>query len=277
MSANLPKTDSMIGITVDQGRYEIVKLIGEGGMGKVFQARQLSMNRMVALKILRANMAADEQLLARFQQEALSVSRLRHPNTITIYDYGRTEDGQLFMAMELLGGESLFSHIHDSKGMALGRALHIMEQVVGAVGEAHKLGIVHRDLKPENIQIDEVAGDPDFAKVLDFGIAKIMHGESDGETRQKTLTMAGAALMLAELALILAGSDAVIDDSKTGADGLKPLTFILLGSGLGLSVVGIGLETSSLGYLSDAVREHNAGLASPSAGPRVGIGLRGDF
>lgn len=192
MSTNLPQTDSMIGVTVDQGRYEIVKLIGEGGMGKVFQARQLSMNRMVALKILRANMAADEHLLARFQQEALSVSRLRHPNTITIFDYGRTEAGQLFMAMELLGGRSLFTLIREDERMALGRALHLFEQVVGAVAEAHKLGIVHRDLKPENIQIDEVAGDPDFAKVLDFGIAKIMHGGGEGEERLKALTMAGA-------------------------------------------------------------------------------------
>ncbi len=191
MSEDLPNNDSLIGLTVDQGRYEIVKLIGEGGMGRVFQARQVSMNRMVALKILRAQLASDEQLLARFQQEAMSVSRLRHPNTITVYDYGKTEDGYLFMAMELLGGRSLFSLLREEKRIALPRALHIMEQVCGAVSEAHKMGIVHRDLKPENIQIDEVANDPDYAKVLDFGIAKIIHG--DGETMGgKTLTMAGA-------------------------------------------------------------------------------------
>jgi len=96
-----------------------------------------------------------------------------------------------------------------------------------------------------------------------------------------TLTMVGAALLVTELVLILSGSEAVIDDTATGADGLKPLTFILLGSGLGLSVVGIGLETSSLGYLSDAVREHNAALAttarSPAAGPRFGLAVRADF
>ena len=191
MSEDLPNTDSLIGLTVDQGRYEIVKLIGEGGMGRVFQARQVSMNRMVALKILRAQLASDEQLLARFQQEAMSVSRLRHPNTITVYDYGKTEDGYLFMAMELLGGRSLFGLLRHEKRIALSRALHIMEQVCGAVGEAHKMGIVHRDLKPENIQIDEVASDPDYAKVLDFGIAKIIHGDGD-TVGGKTLTMAGA-------------------------------------------------------------------------------------
>ncbi len=184
--------DSLIGLTVDHGRYEIVKLIGEGGMGRVFQARQISMNRMVALKLLRAQLATDPNLLARFEQEALSVSKLRHPNTITVYDYGRTEDGYLFIAMELLGGRPLSHVLREERRIALPRALHIMEQVVGAVAEAHTLGIVHRDLKPENIQLDKVATDPDFAKVLDFGIAKIIHGEEQSNEQHKTLTMAGA-------------------------------------------------------------------------------------
>ncbi len=183
--------NSLIGRTIDNGRYEITRLIGEGGMGRVYEARQVSMNRRVALKILRAQLATDEKLLARFQQEALSISRLRHPNTITIYDYGKTEDDLLFMSMELLGGQSLFSIMRKEGPLILPRALHIMDQVAGAVGEAHQLGIVHRDLKPENIQIDHVASDPDFAKVLDFGIAKILGG--DGRSAEgKALTLAGS-------------------------------------------------------------------------------------
>ena len=182
---------SLIGRSMDQGRYTVLKLIGEGGMGVVYQARQVSMDRMVAMKILRAQLAMDEKLLARFKQEALSVSRLRHPNTITVYDYGRTDDGLLFIAMELLGGHSLFDLLTRRRRLSLGRTLHIMTQVCGAVAEAHQLGVVHRDLKPENIQIDSVGGDDYFAKVLDFGIAKIVHG--DGEQPEgKTLTMAGA-------------------------------------------------------------------------------------
>lgn len=182
---------SLIGRSMDQGRYTVLKLIGEGGMGVVYQARQVSMDRMVAMKILRAQLAMDEKLLARFKQEALSVSRLRHPNTITVYDYGRTDDGLLFIAMELLGGQSLFDLLTRRRRLSLGRTLHIMTQVCGAVAEAHQLGVVHRDLKPENIQIDSVGGDDYFAKVLDFGIAKIVHG--DGEQPEgKTLTMAGA-------------------------------------------------------------------------------------
>lgn len=186
-----PIKASLIGRSVDGGRYTIQKLIGEGGMGVVYQARQTSMDRMVAMKILRAQLAMDAKLLARFKQEALSVSRLRHPNTITVYDYGRTDDGLLFIAMELLGGQSLFDLLRLKKRLPLSEALHIMTQVCGAVAEAHQLGVVHRDLKPENIQIDSVGGDDLFAKVLDFGIAKIVHG--DGEAKQgKTLTMAGA-------------------------------------------------------------------------------------
>ena len=172
MSGPLHSGDSLIGITVDHGRYEIVKLIGEGGMGRVFQARQVSMNRMVALKLLRAQLATDDHLLARFQQEAHAVSKLRHPNTIIVYDYGKTEDGYLFIAMELLGGRSLASILSAEQRLTPLRALHIIEQVAGAVAEAHQFGIVHRDLKPENIQIDKVANDPDFAKQLaaNFGI-----------------------------------------------------------------------------------------------------------
>ena len=192
MSQQPPDTDSLIGVSVDGGRYLITKLIGEGGMGRVFQARQTSMNRLVALKILRKSLAGDEQLLERFEREALSVSRLRHPNTITIYEFGRTEDGSLFMAMELLGGRSLFQLLQDEGPLPLQRVLHILEQVCGAVAEAHRIGIVHRDLKPENIQIDEVANDVDYAKVLDFGIAKILHGDEDTEARSRPLTLAGA-------------------------------------------------------------------------------------
>ena len=191
MSGNLNTGDSLIGLTVDHGRYEIMKLIGEGGMGRVFQARQVSMNRMVALKLLRAQLATDDHLLARFQQEAHAVSKLRHPNTIIVYDYGKTEDGYLFIAMELLGGRSLASILSAEQRLTPTRALHIIQQVAGAVAEAHQFGIVHRDLKPENIQIDKVANDPDFAKVLDFGIAKMIHGEGESENH-KTLTMAGA-------------------------------------------------------------------------------------
>ena len=111
MSATNSDTDSLVGVSIDGGRYTIIKLIGEGGMGRVFQARQTSMNRMVALKILRRQLLGDTQLLERFEREAKSIAQLRHPNSINIIDYGRTEDGFFFMAMELLAGRSLFREL----------------------------------------------------------------------------------------------------------------------------------------------------------------------
>jgi serine/threonine protein kinase len=192
MSATNSDTDSLVGVSIDGGRYTIIKLIGEGGMGRVFQARQTSMNRMVALKILRRQLLGDTQLLERFEREAKSIAQLRHPNSINIIDYGRTEDGFFFMAMELLAGRSLYAILRDEGAMNLPRTLRIFAQVLGAVREAHDLGIVHRDLKPENIQIDHVANG-DFAKVLDFGIAKIVHGDgTEPEGDAKSLTLAGA-------------------------------------------------------------------------------------
>ena len=187
--------DSLIGSTIDGGRYEVIDLLGEGGMGRVYRARQISMDREVALKILKATSGAEPTLLARFQQEARSVSRLRHPNTITVYDFGKTEGGQLFIAMELLGGQSMGDILAEEIRVPESRALHLMRQIGSAVAEAHEQGVVHRDLKPENIQVDQVGDEREFVKVLDFGIAKMVHGEeSDGaglSPDKKSLTLAG--------------------------------------------------------------------------------------
>lgn len=161
-------------------------------MGRVFQARQISMNRMIALKILRASVSNDEKLLARFQQEARSVSRISHPNAIIVHDFGHLEDGSPYIAMELLSGSSLSALLHEVGRLEQGRAVHIMGQICAAVGEAHKLGVIHRDLKPENVQIMRVGNDDDFAKVLDFGIAKIVHGDAEDGESESGLTLAGA-------------------------------------------------------------------------------------
>jgi serine/threonine protein kinase len=161
---------------IDGGRYKIQSLIGTGGMGVVYSAKQVSMDRDVAIKLLQTKLTADEMMLKRFGQEALSVSRLRHPNIITIYDYGRTEDERLFMVMELLNGRSLHSCLQ-SRRFTSTDSLEILKQVSSAVAEAHRHHVVHRDLKPENIHLETVAGRDNFVKVLDFGIAKIIHGD----------------------------------------------------------------------------------------------------
>ena len=137
----------LIGQAIDNGRYIIERLIGQGGMGQVYEARQVSMGRQVAIKILHMNLTNNEELISRFETEALSISRLNHPNIITIYDYGRTEDGMLFMVMELLQGATLDRVIRREQGVTQPRGLTLMRQVANAVSEAHRLGVVHRDLK----------------------------------------------------------------------------------------------------------------------------------
>ncbi|MGM0574314.1 MAG: protein kinase domain-containing protein [Myxococcota bacterium] len=158
--------------TVWAGRYEILEYIGRGGMGGVFKARQIQMDREVALKVVHRSLCRDDKQVQRFEQEARTSSKLNHPNSIRVYDYGKTEDGRLFMAMEFLRGETLGHLLRREGGVEPERAVHIARQILKALAEAHQLGLVHRDLKPENIFICEIFGERDFVKVLDFGIAK---------------------------------------------------------------------------------------------------------
>src|SRR5690606_8713784 len=117
-------------------------------------------------------------VVARFRREAVALARLRSPHTVTAYDFGETPDGTLYIALELLQGESLYERYRALGPLPWPRLVAIARQVCSALAEAHALGIVHRDLKPTNIHLEEVAGDPDFVKVLDFGIAKILHGSA---------------------------------------------------------------------------------------------------
>ena len=174
---------------IDGGRYRVDELIGTGGMGIVYAATQVSMKRDVAIKLLQAKLTEDEMMLKRFEQEALSVSRLRHPNIITIYDYGRTDDDRLFMVMERLHGDSLFS-VLQARCLTSSESLRILSQVGSAIAEAHRRGVVHRDLKPENIHLETMGGEEQFVKVLDFGIAKIVHGDGQSPLDQP-VTQAG--------------------------------------------------------------------------------------
>ena len=153
-------------------RYTLVERIGAGGWGEVWRSVQNSTRREVALKILRRDVAEGQDAEARFQLEAEAVSRLVHQNTVTLFDYGRTPDGETYMAMELLDGESLDQVLRKTGPMDPARALRIIRQVCLSLDEAHGKGIVHRDVKPHNIMLLQRPGEPDFAKVLDFGVAK---------------------------------------------------------------------------------------------------------
>ncbi len=181
-----PREDLLLGTVVGQ-RFKIVSRIGAGGMGVVYKARQLGMDRWVAVKMLLKELAHDDKVVKRFKVEALAASRLTHPNTIRIYDFGQTDDASLYIAMEFLEGQSLERALRREGPLPVRRVLHILKQIAASLSEAHSKGIVHRDLKPDNIFLTTVDGDPDFVKVLDFGVAKLR----EADRRQGTLTQAG--------------------------------------------------------------------------------------
>jgi serine/threonine-protein kinase len=169
--------EQLVGQTLAD-RFEITGLLGFGGMGAVYKAVQRNMQRDVAIKVIPSH---DPTTTARFEREALTISKLHHPNTVTVFDYGKTGQGMLFLAMEMLSGLTLSDLIEQSGPLTPNRAVHIACQVCRSLYEAHQSDIVHRDVKPDNIFLIEVDDDPDFVKVLDFGIAKIMRGEDDVE------------------------------------------------------------------------------------------------
>ncbi len=181
--------DPYIGRTF-KDTYFIERRIGSGGMGHVYKAMHVTLGAPVALKLLKKSLLADQAIVRRFHREARAASRLRHHNVINVTDFGQTEDGTLFMAMEYVAGRSLASIIKDDSPLAEPRVVRIGAQILAALAEAHAAGILHRDLKPENVMIEWRRDEPDSVKVLDFGIAKIQPAGGEGEG-QTTLTQPG--------------------------------------------------------------------------------------
>jgi serine/threonine-protein kinase len=154
------------------GRYRLLSRIAEGGHGEVWRAYHPGLRQDVAIKVLRSEISEDARALARFEREIDALCRLRHPHTIRIMDYGVTTDGICYYAMELLEGMTLAQLVRTHGTLEPTRAVHLALQVAQALAEAHHHGIVHRDIKPENIFVLSSDSVADFAKVLDFGIAK---------------------------------------------------------------------------------------------------------
>jgi len=155
------------------GQYHIEKKLGEGGMGMVYQADQPAMQRKAAIKILRPEMANEDQI-QRFQREAQALANIKHPHIIEVYNFGTLDDGALYMAMEFVQGREMDKELENNGRMEWRRAVDVILQGADALVEAHAHGIVHRDLKPENILLMEWREDKDYVKVLDFGIAKVL-------------------------------------------------------------------------------------------------------
>jgi serine/threonine-protein kinase len=156
-------------------RYRLLSLLGEGGMGTVWKAEHVRMGKALAVKLLRGAFAADPAAVARFRAEAQIVSRLSHPHTIGVFDFGEIGAGEpgFYLAMEYVPGRDLARVLREARRLPEARVLGIAEQLLGSLGEAHEAGIVHRDVKPGNVMMMETRAEGDFVKVLDFGIAKL--------------------------------------------------------------------------------------------------------
>jgi TonB family protein len=188
-----PGGDPLVGRTLNN-RFSITEPIGIGGMGKVYRAMQAPLDRVVALKVLNPSFPStkDPGFQQRFLREASLTSKLRHPNTVTVIDYGQTEDGIYYIAMEYLEGRTLQQVLAQSGPLSWSRVIAIVQQVCRSLREAHSIGIVHRDLKPANIMLLNEA-DQDLVKVLDFGLVKSI-GEGEAETVSPEITQSGTFL-----------------------------------------------------------------------------------
>src|SRR5258708_25497290 len=171
------ESDPLLGRLIND-RYRIVEQMGQGGMGRVYKTLQSPLERVVGLKVLGAGHDRDPNFYKRFFLEASVTAKLTHPNTITLFDYGRTEDGIFFIAMEYLTGRTLSMAMQQDGPLAQERVIHIAQQICRSLREAHALGIIHRDLKPANVILLRQQDDHDFVKVLDFGLVKFFSGES---------------------------------------------------------------------------------------------------
>jgi serine/threonine protein kinase len=171
------REDPLLGQTLPGG-YRVTHLVGVGGMGRVYCAEQVALGRTVAVKVVHPHLADDERTGARFLNEARAASRLSHPNSVAIFDFGRTADGHPYIVMEYLRGRDLGRVAQGEGPLPLRRVVDILRQTLVALDEAHALGILHRDLKPDNIVLEPLRSGLDFVKVVDFGLAKLLKGDA---------------------------------------------------------------------------------------------------
>jgi serine/threonine-protein kinase len=185
-----PTPDARVGKVVAE-RYRIDALVDRGAMGQVYVGEHVLMRKRVAIKVLHPELSAVPAFIARFEREAMAAANIDNEHVVAATDFGTFSDGAVFLVLEYVEGKNLRDEMSPGP-MPLVRALHIARQIAYALRSAHALGIVHRDLKPENVMLVEKSGDPDFVKVLDFGIAKVPIGEkSDDMPSDRPITRAG--------------------------------------------------------------------------------------
>ncbi|HVU06089.1 MAG TPA: serine/threonine-protein kinase [Polyangiaceae bacterium] len=183
--------DSRLGVILAD-RYRIDSLLDRGAMGRVYAGEHVLMKKRVAIKVLHRELTMVPEFVARFEREAMAAANIESEHVVAATDFGKLPDGAVFLVLEFIEGKNLRDEMSPGP-MPLVRALHITRQIAVALRSAHALGIVHRDLKPENVMLVDKAGDPDFVKVLDFGIAKVPIGEptEDDGPKSKPITKAG--------------------------------------------------------------------------------------
>ncbi|MFO0683434.1 MAG: protein kinase [Sandaracinus sp.] len=197
MTSASPATDPLLGATLG-GRYRVTRRIAEGGMGAVYEAEQLALGRRVAIKVLHAHMASDEDIVRRFEREARATTAIGHPNIVEVVDFGTLESGARYLVLEYLDGRDLGRVLREGGPLSVGRAARLAMQIADGVGAAHAKGIVHRDLKPENAIVLGEGSAAERVKVVDFGISKIRDAaEGAGDARTRTGTALGTPYFMA--------------------------------------------------------------------------------
>jgi serine/threonine protein kinase/tetratricopeptide (TPR) repeat protein len=181
--------DPLIGKMI--GAYRVISVIGEGAMGRVYRAEQTTLRRAVCIKTIKQHLASDPSMIDRFEREARAVSSIRHPNIVGVLDAGSVPSGIFYIVMELIEGRSLSRLIQEDSPIPVTRALNLTEQILSALEEAHGAGIVHRDLKPQNVLVGTLRDGSDLAKVVDFGLAKLLHPDASDRRITKTGALFG--------------------------------------------------------------------------------------
>ncbi|MEM9070660.1 MAG: protein kinase [Myxococcota bacterium] len=239
------------------GQFRVEEAIGAGGMGTVYRAHQTTLGRDVAVKILHPELAANPDAVRRFHREARVATKLEHPNLVRVLLFGEMPDhGGLYLVMEYLEGKSLTQVLREDGALQLPRALHVATQICDAVGVAHAQGVVHRDVKPENIMLVRRHGDPDFVKVLDFGIARLLWDE------QTALTQSGVIFGTARY-ISPEGASGEHTDARSDVYSISVLIYQLLAGATPFDA------TTPVAMLMKHINDHPTPLRSTKEGRHV--------
>ena len=247
-----------LGKIVD-GRYRVLEVIGRGGMGVVYRVEHLRMGKIAAMKVLHRDLASDAEIVQRFEREAAAISKLHHPHTVQVFDFGNA-GGNLYLIMELVRGLDLARVISRDGPIPWSRAAGLLAQICGALQEAHDLGIVHRDLKPENVLVTRTTGGRDYAKVLDFGLAKLDQRGAPSEKTDKQAIVGTPYFMAPEQ---IRGDQV---DARTDLYSFGSLMFeVLTGEHLYVSSTAVGVLTKHLTADPDAPSMRAPKMSIPPA------------